>query len=409
MAKVVEMMDPAQEFEAKIVTRLKPLNELTARGTSDVQQFYNGVNVFLTGGSGYLGKQLIEKLLRATAVSKIFVLLRSKKGKSIEQRLTEILEDPLYDLLREQQPYFTQRLVLVSGDISELRLGLSKEDWDTITEQVDVVFHLAATTRFDEPLRVATMINIRGTRETLVLGKACKKLKSFVYVSTAYSHACIDRIGKDLLEKFYKSPINPETMIQMAETMDEARLNDITPDLINNWPNTYTFSKSIAEELAHTIGNDLPLCVVRPSIVTSSILEPNPGWVDMSCMYGASGLMCTIGLGITHVMYAGNSNIAEYIPVDYVNNAIVIAGWETARRQGTGENKTKIYNVCSTARNLATWGHHRSIAEKEARKYPSPMIVAYGWNKRHAWKRKKICKTGKKIVQNVKDAYFLSA
>ena len=60
----VEAMDPAQEFEAKLLARLKPVHEVTALGTSAVQQFYNGATVFLTGGSGFLGKQLIEKLLR---------------------------------------------------------------------------------------------------------------------------------------------------------------------------------------------------------------------------------------------------------------------------------------------------------------------------------------------------------
>ncbi|KAJ8719812.1 hypothetical protein PYW08_011987 [Mythimna loreyi] len=374
-----EMMDPAQEFEAKILTRLKPLNEVTARGTSAVQQFYNGVNVFLTGGSGFLGKQLIEKLLRATAVSKIFILLRSKKGKSIEQRLIELLQDPVYDLLREQQPNFAQRLIVVSGDVAELRLGLSEKDWNTITEQVHIVFHLAATTRFDEVLRVATFINIRGTRETLALGKACEKLKSLVYVSTAYSHACVDRIGKELLENFYKNPMNPNTMIQMAETIDEGRLNDITQNLINNWPNTYTFTKSIAEELVNDIGNDLPVCVVRPSIVIGSALEPNPGWVDMSCIYGASGLLSTIGLGITHTLYAGNSNVQEFIPVDYVNNAIVVAGWETARKRAIGDNKTMIYNICASARNLAIWKELRTVAEKQGQIYPSPMMVGYAF------------------------------
>ncbi|KAJ8719811.1 hypothetical protein PYW08_011986 [Mythimna loreyi] len=378
-AQAVDMMDPAQEFEAKILARMKPLNELTARGTSAVQQFYNGANVFLTGGSGYLGKQLIEKLLRATAVSKIFILLRSKKGKSIEQRLIELLQDPVYDLLREQQPNFAQRLVVVSGDVAELRLGLSETDWNTITEQVDVIFHLAATTRFDELLRIATLINIRGTRETLLLGKACKKLKSFIYVSTAYSHACVDRIGKEVLEKFYKSPMSPNTMIEMAETIDERRLNDITANLINNWPNSYTFSKSIAEELVKTVGNELPICVIRPSIVTSAKLEPNPGWVDMSCMYGASGLLVALGLGVMHTLYAGITNIVEFIPVDYVNNATIVAGWETARKRAIGENKTMIYNICSTARNLTTWGKLRAVTEKEARNYPTPLMVGYGF------------------------------
>ena len=60
----VEVMDPARQFEAKLLARLKPLHEVTTLGTSAVQKFYNGATVFLTGGSGFLGKQLIEKLLR---------------------------------------------------------------------------------------------------------------------------------------------------------------------------------------------------------------------------------------------------------------------------------------------------------------------------------------------------------
>lgn len=52
--------------------------------------------------------------------------------------------------------------------------------------QVEVVFHGAATVRFDEPLKTAVQINVRGTREMLRLARGCTKLRAFVHISTAY-------------------------------------------------------------------------------------------------------------------------------------------------------------------------------------------------------------------------------
>ncbi|CAH1636739.1 unnamed protein product [Spodoptera littoralis] len=258
-----EALDPAQAFMAKISDRYKPVHDITARGTSSVQQFYCGATVFLTGGSGFLGKQLIEKLLRATKVTKIYVLLRCKKDKSVQQRLVEMLKDP-----------------------------------------VDIIFHLAATTRFDELLKQATFINIRGTREILALGKASKKLS-----------------------------------------------------LIKGWPNTYTFTKAVAEGLVDTMGKDLPICVVRPAIVVCAIREPNPGWVDLSCIYGASGYMYAVGLGVAHTAYGNHTNQVDVIPVDYVNNTILAAAWETARTKSSTPQKDeiKIYTIASAFKNPITW------------------------------------------------------
>ncbi|CAH0686082.1 unnamed protein product [Spodoptera exigua] len=353
----MKSLDPAQAFMAKITERFKPVHEITARGTSSVQQFYHGSTAFMTGGSGFLGKQLIEKLLRATKISKIYVLLRCKKGKTVQQRLEETLKDPLYDKLREQQPDFVDKVVAVSGDVSELKLGLSEKDWNTIADEVDLIFHLAATTRFDETLKTATFINVRGTREIVTLGKACKKLRSFVYVSTAFSHARDEYVYGEVLEKFSPSPVSPETMIGIAETMEEERIIDITTKLIKSWPNTYTFTKAIAEDIVNTMGKDLPICVVRPAVVTCTIREPAPGWVDKSCIYGASGYMYAVGLGVSHVAYGNHSNQLDLVPVDYVNNTILAAAWETARLKSSApeENEIKIYVVSSRSRNPVTW------------------------------------------------------
>ena len=55
---------------------------------------------------------------------------------------------------------------------------------------------------------------------------------------------------------------------------------DHTKEIIGERPNTYTFTKAIAEQLVNREREHLPISVVRPSIVTGSVKEPIPGWVD---------------------------------------------------------------------------------------------------------------------------------
>lgn len=61
-----------------------------------IPQFFCGKSVFVTGGTGFMGKVLLSKLLRSLeGIDKIYVLIRSNKGKSAASRLKEILKLPV--------------------------------------------------------------------------------------------------------------------------------------------------------------------------------------------------------------------------------------------------------------------------------------------------------------------------
>lgn len=83
----------------------------------------------------------------------------------------------LFDMVKQQKgENVIDKVVAIEGDVSMLNLGISKEDRDMITKEVDIIFHCAATIRFDEPLKNAVVLNVRGTKFMLDLAKECKKL-----------------------------------------------------------------------------------------------------------------------------------------------------------------------------------------------------------------------------------------
>ncbi|XP_075988925.1 fatty acyl-CoA reductase wat-like [Anticarsia gemmatalis] len=337
-------MDPAEEIEQAAFALQKPMNDVIERGDSSVQQFYRDATVFVTGGSGFIGKQLIEKLFRSCAIKKLYIIIRSRSGKTIQERLNQALKDPVYDTLRKKQPDFADKIVPVEGDVADIRLGLSEKDWERIAEDVNVIFHVAATVRFDEPIRKATLTNIRSTREVLALARDCQNLTKFVHVSTAFVHATEERIGKDLEERFYPCPVPPETMIALAEEVDQGRLDAITKDLIGTWPNTYTFTKAISEELIRTTAGDLPVCIVRPSIVLPAYYEPSPGWTDVRTIMGPSGIYLGAGMGVIHVFCTDVDSPLAVAPVDYVNNAIIAAAWDSTVSP-QADSKIPVYTI----------------------------------------------------------------
>ncbi|KAF2896427.1 hypothetical protein ILUMI_09750, partial [Ignelater luminosus] len=189
-------------------------------------QGFKDKTLLLTGGTGFMGKVLIEKILRTCClVKKIYVLVRTKKGKNPQERLKEMFAGPLYDLLRKTRgDEILNKVVAIPGDVMELDLGLSPENRKMLAEEVNMIYHLAATIRFDDPLKKAVLLNTRGTKLMLEFAKEVKQLHVFTYVSTAYCHLH-ERI---LYEKAYPPPTDPHQVIRAVEWLDEEIIESIT-------------------------------------------------------------------------------------------------------------------------------------------------------------------------------------
>lgn len=250
------------------LVRDTPLNE-----NPTIKDFYAGREIFITGGSGFLGKVLIEKLLRSCPdVKTIFVLLRPKRGVEIEERLNKMIDIPLFLALRAMFPDFTSRIVPVDGDMTKLGLGLSDFDINRM-KNVSIIFHSAASVRFDDTLKHAVLMNTRGTREVMEFAKTLPSLKVVVHVSTTYSNV-YEHIVE---EQLYPAVADWRKTIEVCEKTDETLLDLFTQHYINFMPNTYVFSKNLAEHVSKEYQNQLPVMIFRPSVVVGAVKEPLPG------------------------------------------------------------------------------------------------------------------------------------
>lgn len=225
---------------------------------------------------GFMGKVLIEKLLRSCPdLNRIFMLLREKKNKAPEQRLEEMSKIPVFDRLHQEYPNHFSKVCPINGDCSMIGLGISDEDLKRM-ENVSVVFHSAASVRFDDALKDAILLNTRGTVEVLKFAEKLKSIRVVLHVSTTYCNP--DK--KVVEEMIYPPKCGWRDAIKVAENVDEYTLNALTQKYTNCEPNTYTFTKGLSEQAVKDYSDRLPVVIFRPSIVVSSLDEPMPGWID---------------------------------------------------------------------------------------------------------------------------------
>lgn len=239
--------------------------------SSPVTDFYRNKNIFLTGGSGFVGIGLIEKILRAFPdVGNVYLLMRPKRGRTIEQRLDYITKNEVFEkLLETHDASVFKKLIAVNGDVGEPNLGLTATDRQTLIENVNVVIHSAATLDFNESLRFAVDINLLGTRRVMDLCAELKHLASMVHISSAYVNAFLPETEEIL----YPAPDLAERVIDLAHSLSEEALREMTPAVLKDHPNSYTFTKHLAEHEVNKYADKFPCGIVRPSMSESGFLH----------------------------------------------------------------------------------------------------------------------------------------
>ncbi|KAK0166937.1 hypothetical protein PV327_004403 [Microctonus hyperodae] len=336
-----------------------------------IAEMFDGREILVTGGTGFLGKVMIEKFLRCIPnVGKIHLLVRPKKGKDPKHRLEEIFNSALFETVRNQRGLeaLHNTVSVVNGDVSLPALGLSTEDRKMLCERISIIYHAAATVRFDELLKRAVLLNTRGTKNMLELANEMKHLELFAHISTAYCHLEEKVLG----EKPYPPPADPHKIIKCVEWMDDDVVEAMTEKILGNFPNTYAFTKALSEGLVEEAMPHLPIIILRPSIVIPVWKEPLPGWTDN--INGPTGLLIGAGKGVIRTMYCDEHGYADYLPVDIAVNAILACSWNFI---SCNENSKRVYNLTSSNEFKVSWREIIELGRKVTEKVPLNGVVWY--------------------------------
>lgn len=196
----------------------------------NIRSFYRNACVLVTGGTGFLGKVLLEKLLRSCeTVQCIYVLLRPKRGLSSEQRFKELVQNPVFDRIRETHPERLHKIVFIAGDISKPNIGLGKSDLKLLKETVNIVFHSAATVRFDQGINEAVNLNTLGSKRLWDLCSDMLNLKSIIHVSTAYTNPTRENVNEAVYPP--RAEMDVDAFMKCVNTLPEHLVTAIATEL----------------------------------------------------------------------------------------------------------------------------------------------------------------------------------
>lgn len=236
---------------------------------------------FITGFPGFIGKRLVQEIAKKDPQGRIFLLVQPKFLKEA-QRYASRLEGAPIELL--------------AGDIVDMHLGLSGEEYDRLTSEVTQIFHLAAISYLGMPRENAYRVNVDGTRNVLELARDCVKLRRFNHFSTCYVSG--DRLG-----------------VIAEDELDNGQ----------GFRNAYEETKAAAERLVRQAAAKMPVTIYRPSSVVG---DSQTGEIDRFEGPYYLGILLVMSPLVLPLPLPGNGVAPlNVVPVDFVVDAV----WSISR------------------------------------------------------------------------------
>lgn len=119
-------------------------------------------------------------------------------------------------------------------------------------------------------------------------------------------------------------------MIKVVENLpaeDCEKFEVVARRIIQPYPNTYTYTKALSEQIVRKYGSNLNVAVIRPAIIATTYRDPLEGYTDN--LYGVNGVVTGAGVGILRILHINNKLKANIVPADFVVNATVGLTWFT--------------------------------------------------------------------------------
>ncbi len=366
-----------------------------------IRETYAGRNILLAGGSGFLGKVWLAMVLeRLPDTGRIYLLLRGK-GRGVKERFEKLVnEGYVFASLHERYgeklaEVIAQRMEVVAGDVGLPDLGMDPEVAERLRGSVDLVINFAGLVDFNPDLRDAADTNVMGAVHVADFVRSCKKAK-LVHVSTCFvagqrdgripekiqpltpagepmdakaelaelraiiarteaenASAEVDaHLHKDVIKRLEgrSGEANERRIRDLVTRLKRKRLREMMAQAGTDrakalgWPNTYTYTKALAEYLLLDRQDELEFSIFRPAIVESAVEFPFAGWNEG---FNTSGPIVYLAKTWFRHIPAREGNPLDVIPVDMVCKALLITGAALLR----GEH-AQVYQCGASDRNF---------------------------------------------------------
>ena len=417
LASAVQATSRPQAPTRSLVERLSSTPEVKRL---PVRESLAGKHLLLVGVTGFIGKVWLVDLLEKTPeIGKITLLIRRNRTTTAQKRFEKIVEEsPTLDRLQEIHnsnlaAFLKEKVEVVEGDVSLPGLGLDEATQAQLQRSLDVIANSAGLTDFNPDLRDALSSNVDSTRYLLEFLRKCDHA-ALMHLSTCYVVGMRDgRVNEDLRAN-YNPQDNPDfdaekeiaSLREMVKRIEEraespevakalrrqalgrggdaskVAAGELDAVIVRNrarwvrnrlvragmkraqhldWPNTYTFTKSLGESILAQQGQDLPIAIVRPSIVESSERSPFTGWNEG---INTSGPLSYL-LGTTFRQLPSNERkCLDVIPVDMVTRGMTLIAAALVQRK-----HARLYQLATSAINPVNMGRSIELTGLAHRKH----------------------------------------